>query len=311
METSPGAVGTLGLPWPPGSSAWGEPGQTGGPGTILRDSPWEAVSARKREGFAGEGNSPRLLELIGREEGLGPFTAPIGADSWGRTVWHDLHSTAARHLLISAPAPERFGAIRTVAAGLALRTRPALLQLLTIDSTGRELLFLETFPHAIAETAIDPAAAGLSLRWLSAELKARGREGRTWPGILLVIDDLACFESRESRGGMRALNRILRQGGALGIHVVAGASETRGLLRRSVWRRADVAHMAGSGAADEFVYRRGKSASRLAVACLSAVDLDQIAKGTTWRPRIPAETRPDMGARPPSGPGRPFDGGPR
>ena len=312
METSPGAVGTLDLPWSRAGDVGGGPGPSQVREVTPPDSIWDAASAMEREAVgSGNGTGPRLLELIGREERLGPFTAPIGSDLSGRTIWHDLHSSAARHLLVRAPAPQRFEAIRTVAAGLALTTRPALLQVLTIDSTGRELLFIESLPHAIAEIAIDPAAAGLSLRWLSAELEARGREGRTWPGILLVIDDLACLESRESRGGRRALNRILRRGGGLGIHVVAGASERYRPLWRSAWRRADVAHMAGSVLPGEFVHRQGKSASRMAVARLSAVELDLIARGMAWRRGIPPEMPSDKRLQPPSGPGRLFDGGPR
>jgi hypothetical protein len=144
-----------------------------------------------------------LLDLIGSGRGLGPFTAPIGLDSSGRTVWHDLHSATSRHLIVSGAGVDRCEAIRSVAVGLALTTRPALLQLLTIDATGRELLFLGTLPHAVLETAIDPASTRLSLGWLSEELGARRREGRPWPAILLVVDDLTALETGNNPGAAR------------------------------------------------------------------------------------------------------------
>ena len=253
--------------------------------------------------------SPLLLELLRSKDRIGPFTAPLGVDAAGGAVWHDLHSPTSSHLLVCGPAPERLEALRTVAAGLALTTRPALLQFLTIDSTGRELLVLEGLPHAVGEVAIDPAAAALSLRWLTAELAARRREGRAWPEILLVVDDIAELEAHRSRGSRQVLGGILRLGSALGIHVVAGTEQAPRPSLRSAWRRSDIARLTAAGAG-AFDYQRGKLRFRLALAALPVVDLDLLAAGRASlrylaeRRSAPAEwptladlRRPEEGAR--------------
>ena len=262
-------------------------------------SPWDhALSSKITPTYhQNEPRSPRLLELVRGEGRIGPFAAPIGVDAAGALVWHDLHSPTSSHLLICWPAPERFEAIRSVAAGLALTTRPALLQLLTIDSTGRELLVLENLPHAVGQTAIDPTAAALSLRWLTAELAARRREGRAWPGILLVISDLAGLEAGRSRGSRQVLGRILRHGSALGIHVVAGTDQVPRVWWRSGWRRSDVARMTAIGAG-EYAYQRGQWRCRLALAALPAVDLDLLARGRVHGPHFLAERRLEHAAWP-------------
>ncbi len=254
--------------------------------------------------------SPRLLELVRGEGRIGPFAAPIGVDETGALVWHDLHSLASSHLLVCAPAPERLEALRTVAAGLALTTRPALLQLLTIDSTGRELLVLENLPHALAQTAIDPVDATLSLRWLAAELAARRREGRAWPEILLVIDDLAALEADPSRGSRQVLGRLVRYGGAVGIRVAAGTSQIPRPWWRSDWRRSDVARITAIDAS-EYTYQRGKSRVRLALAPLPVVDLDLLARGRVAKPRSVAERGVAPAAWPTLADLRPPQGGAR
>ena len=275
-------------------------------------SPWDhALSSKITPTYdQKEPRPPRLLELVRGEGRIGPFAAPIGVDAAGALVWHDLHSPTSSHLLVCGSALERLEAIRSVAAGLALTTRPALLQLLTIDSTGRELLVLESLPHAVAQTAIDPTAAALSLRWLTAELAARRREGRAWPGILLVIDDLAGLEAGWSRGSRQALARILRHGSTFGIHVVAGTNQVPRVWWRSDWRRSDVARMTVTGAGD-YAYQRGHWRCRLALAALPVVDLDLLARGRAHGPRFLAERRLEPTAWPSSAGLRLPEGGAR
>jgi hypothetical protein len=167
---------------------------------------------------------------------------------------------------------------------LALTTRPALLQLLTIDATGRELLFLGTLPHAVLETAIDPASTRLSLGWLSEELSARRREGRPWPAILLVVDDLTALETGNNPGAARAVDHILRHGGGLGIHLLAGTSRGKPFALRGGLRRADIARLTSVRPPGDFEYRRGRTRVRLTAAPLSARDLDFLAGGRPWTP---------------------------
>ena len=256
------------------------------------------AGARPRSSVLGVGSAPRsawprLLDLIGTGRGLGPFTAPIGLDASGRTVWHDLHSPTARHLIVSGADADRFEALRSVAAALALTTRPALLQTLAIDTTGRELLFLSSLPHTVLETAIDPAGARLSLSWLGEELNARRQDGRSWPSILLVVDDLTTLQTRRGPGTGRAVDHILRHGGSLGVHLLAGTSRVRRLGLRTGLRRCDLARLTAAGQPGVFDYRRGKTRVRLTGARLSAWDLDLVIRGRATMPAISEGRRED------------------
>ena len=173
--------------------------------------------------------------------------------------------------------------LRALAVGAALNTRPAQLQLLGIDASGRELTILETLPHAVAETALDQASARASLVWLAADLEARMREGRRWPDMLLVIDDVESLAGGENGRGRAALTRLLRMGGPWGIHAVAGAGELTGGLRSAGWSRADVARLAAGTPRGWYALSSGGRSARVAGVQLPAADLDAVAKG--YRPR--------------------------
>jgi hypothetical protein len=182
-----------------------------------------------------------------------------------------------------------------MAIGLALTTRPALLQLVAVDGGGRELTVLGALPHAATEVASHPAAAEASLRWLSADLAARGAEGRRWPEMALVVEDLAHLAASESGVAASALSRILRSGAEWGMHVLAGAQGLDGGLRSAGFARRGVARLTADEPDGWFVLACGSHITRVAGVRLAVVDLDRVARG--YRP-IAAPTRGRAGRVP-------------
>lgn len=180
-----------------------------------------------------------------------------------------------------------------MAIGLALTTRPALLQLLAIDGSGRELSVLETLPHAVTEAACGATDSRMALAWLAADLDTRVREGRRWPEMLLVIENVSTLAANESGTGRHALLRILRTGGAWGIHILAGASGLDGGLRTAGFARPDVARLTAEEPEGWFALSSGGRPTRIDGARVAAVDLDRVARG--YRPA--AEGSPDHARR--------------
>jgi hypothetical protein len=238
----------------------------------------QLLGTSKAEG--GESIHPQLFDVLQHEAASTPFQAPLGVDADGRAIWLDLHHAASRHLLIENGSQEdRAEMLRALVVGLAATTRPALLQLVTIDPSGRELSVLGTLPHAVTEPASDSASTQVSLSWLASELVARAREGRLWPEMLLVVEDLLGLSRSEDGRARGSLTRILRSGGGWGIHVVGAAANLSAGLKSAGWTRRDVARLASAEVGGWFEFARGGRSTRLTGVRVAAVDLDLVARG--------------------------------
>ena len=259
-----------------------EIGDVGGLGTYPRRLR-EPAGSSQRSGKPGAADRRELTALLVAADRRGPLSSPIGVDAAGQTTWLDLSRPASRHVLVEGGASSaRSEVLRSIAIGLAMTTRPASLQILAIDTTGRELSVLQTVPHAVTETANDAASAQVSLMWLAAELRDRVQEGRCWPEMVLVIDDLLQLVGAECARGRAALTGILRSGGALGIHVLAAIAEPRSGLRSAGWSGTEVARVILEEGGESLEYVCAGVEKRLTGVSVSAVDLDRIARG--WRP---------------------------
>jgi hypothetical protein len=169
--------------------------------------------------------------------------------------------------------------LRALGIGLAMTTRPALLQILTIDASRRELAVLQTLPHAVTESAGDPASAQVSLLWLAAELEARVRDGRRWPDMLLVIQDVMSLAGSDCGRGRAALTTLLRSGGEWGIHILAAAPRLTTGLGSAGWTRPEVARLTADDRPGWFEFTRGGCNMRLAGVRLTVIELDLVARG--------------------------------
>lgn len=226
---------------------------------------------------------PELFEVLRAAGKVPPFVSPLGIDRAGGDIWLDLHRPSSRHLLIEGGTPSaRAETLRALTLGLAMTTRPALLQVLGIDGSGRELSVLDTLPHAAADTANDLASAQVSLVWLATELRARAGDGRLWPEMLLVVEDVMWMARAESGRGRGALTSILRVGGAWGMHVLGAVDDSTARLTAVGWSRPDVARILISDESGRFEFACAGSRTPLTGTRVSAADLDRIARG--WRP---------------------------
>jgi hypothetical protein len=173
-----------------------------------------------------------------------------------------------------------------VSLGLAMVTRPSQLQILGVDFSSRELSILESLPHAAAETAYDLATAQVNLSWLAAELRARMEEGRRWPEMVLVVEDVDGLGRGQGGRARSAMSAMLRSGGVWGIHILGAANNPGGGLKAAGWCRPDVARITLGDLQGAFDYSCGEESLRLTEIRVSAVELDRIARG--WRPRTGA-----------------------
>ncbi|HMK08753.1 MAG TPA: FtsK/SpoIIIE domain-containing protein [Anaerolineales bacterium] len=223
--------------------------------------------------------APLLFQVLTGSHPITPFQTPFALDRDGDAVWLDLHHPETRHLLVEGgTSAGRAEVLRALIAGLATTTRPALMQILAVDTTGRELSIVDALPHAAAPSAGDAAAAQTSLAWLAADLEARRSEGRLWPEMLLVIEDLLALAPASGRTRL-GLTTILRSGGAWGIHVIAAVASRTGGLKAAGWSGADVARLIAAPQAGWHEFVRGARRSLVHGARVTAVDLDLLARG--------------------------------
>lgn len=230
-------------------------------------------------------HQPRLLDLLAARPDRLPFTVPIGLSN-GAPLWISLEAPSAAHWLVAdAPGPSRSDLVRSIALGLAMTTRPSLLQILSIDMNGRELHPLESLPHVAAETACDPLAARLSLRWLAAEFQARTADKRTWPRMLLVVDDLASLGMIAPRSLFEVLSIFLGCGAPAGIHVLAGVD--RPALRNLTGGGRPVAVLEASGEPHRYTLAARGTRSLFTAVSVPVVDLDLALRKAAARNRPP------------------------
>lgn len=143
-------------------------------------------------------------------------------------------------LLLGATAPDVAAVLATACTSLATDRGPDRLQVLVLDALGG-LGPLGALPHAVAVVgAADTERLGRALDHADAELADRRAAGRGpaggHPVLLVVVAGWgAVVEAAEQAGAPDAgtrLERLLRDGPAVGVHVLAAAPHERGLPGR-------------------------------------------------------------------------------
>ena len=192
----------------------------------------------------------KLLSLLARTnmQNLPACTATLGLCDDGAPLLVRLSSKEVGHVLVTGP--DGCGAsslLRTMAVSLALCNRPKDLRLVIV---GRELGDLARLPHM--------------LHYSTDLVRALDRVG-TSPRIVILIDDLIDVVAGEG------LARLLKDGHAAGIHVVASGSESLAGLRTLI---------TGKGAADgddfEVTDNRKCEAVRFTAATVTPAEVGQV-----------------------------------
>ncbi|WP_256220838.1 FtsK/SpoIIIE domain-containing protein, partial [Streptomyces sp. CC53] len=192
-------------------------------------------------------------------------SAPDGTAVLGRgphgPLRVDLTGGDGPHLLVEGPAGSgRTELLRSVAASLAAAARPDRLGLLLVDGAGERgegLGPCTDLPHVSGYlVASDPVRMRAFAQALGAELKRRaelaaGRlpdaaEGAGPPLLVVLVDDLDALVApalgspgRPAAGSVvRALEAVARDGGRLGVHVVAATAHPDRTAATEVARQA-------------------------------------------------------------------------
>jgi S-DNA-T family DNA segregation ATPase FtsK/SpoIIIE len=151
-----------------------------------------------------------------------PLTAVLGLDQEGVPLLLRLPSPNVAHVLIAGTTGSGKTALaRTMVASLALHNSRRCLQLVLVDPKGRGFLPFQGLPHLLVPvvTRVDEALA--LLQRLVAEMERRDAEGRSEPGLVVVLDELADLVQVGGREMEAALTRLTQRGREAGLHLVA------------------------------------------------------------------------------------------
>jgi DNA segregation ATPase FtsK/SpoIIIE-like protein len=219
----------------------------------------------------------QLLPLMQALPRLQPLSAVAGMNHSGRPLLLELDRISSWHVLIRAPhGAGKSELLRTLCISLALTSRPAQVGFLAVDLSGRELSYLDSLPHTLADVASDAAYASELLLWLIEEIERRSHSGIRQPHLVLFIDDLDLLQDQLGADLAGLLETILRDGPRSAVHLVAascGLAPGNGVP-------ADASQMAAvveapSGARQgSFRFRIASESVRADAAWLSARSLD-------------------------------------
>ncbi len=235
--------------------------------------------ARERNGLSIEvessgGDSLRLLPLMHALGDPDPLTAVLGMSDDGRPLTFSLAGEAPAHLWIEGGAGSgKSELLRTAALSLALASRPAQLQLMGVDLSGRELLWLDSLPHTLATLARDAGVAEDLLRWLAREVERRLRLALTRPALLLLIDDASALAQVESGGALAALGAVAERAAETGVHVFAAGRNRPGELPLAISHGDAAVRAEGAGGTGRFRFQHAQTAIMAQAAWLPAREL--------------------------------------
>jgi DNA segregation ATPase FtsK/SpoIIIE-like protein len=241
------------------------------------------------------------LQLLPLMQALGDLparTAVVGMTGDGHPLTLSLDEPATRHLLVQGAAGSgKSELLRSLMFSLALTSRPAHLQILGIDLTGRELRCLEAMPHALTDLASDADFAWELVDWLAREAQRRRAAGVTDPRLVLLVDGYERVPAASRPRLDQGLARCLRFGGESGVHVLLSTREggARGVLRRRA--QGGLAIAEAGEAPGRFTFRTARESTEAAVAWLPAralqraVALARERPGASGRPRLSAQLR--------------------
>ena len=197
---------------------------------VFRES---AVQVEEQDGrlqiyLAGEQPPVPLLDVLAALPEVPPLTAVLGWTAADQPVLLNLTSEEATHLLIAGQVGAgKTTLLRSIALSLALHNRERNVQLVLIDGrlypTPPSHTTLHSFnylPHMLTPVVEDLQSARDTLLFLVDEVQHRQSQRVQTPAIVVMVDHVVSLLEQGGRELLHALTYLLRQGGAVGMHLL-------------------------------------------------------------------------------------------
>lgn len=168
-----------------------------------------------------------LERLVSRVKSVPRATALLGVDEDGVPLLLRLDSPDVAHVLVAGTTGSgKTVLMRIMGLTLAMWNRQAHIQLVLIDPKHRGLAPLAPLPHVWGGgVATYPEQIMDRLRALVALMEERDRSGRSWPRMVVMIDELAEILAVGKRAAADAITRLVQRGREAGVHVVAATQK--------------------------------------------------------------------------------------
>ena len=284
------------------------------------------VDVRRRGGYIEieiprPDRRPILLErLLQRVKRPPRVTALLGLDDEGVPLLLRVDSPDVAHVLVAGTTGSgKTVLMRIMALTLAQWNRQAHVQLVLIDPKRRGLAPLASLPHVWGGGVFHrPEQVREVLDALLALMERRDHAGRSWPRLVVFIDELAEVLATGKRHATDVITRLVQRGREAGIHVVAATQKPTASLLGGVMKgnfpvrivgrvtSADdarvAAGLAGTGAEHlrghgEFLLVAGGEVVRFQAAYADLHMVDRVVASIVERSRSPGGTYAPMLAR--------------
>lgn len=202
----------------------------------------------------GPSTGVSLLELL-EQVTLSPLVGLLGM-AGGQPLLLNLASPETAHMLVvGGPGAGKSALLRSLALSLALHSRQAQLQMVLFlplaGERGEEspLQALAYLPHLMTSLVADMEDVREVLAFLVAEIDYRRQAGVRLPHLVVLFDDVSCLYDERGEELTSSLLRLLGDGGAAGIHVLAAtrppATTRQKRLLQADWPVRVVGQLAG------------------------------------------------------------------
>ncbi len=177
-----------------------------------------------------------LERLLSRLSHSPRVTALLGVDVEGVPLMLRIDSPDVAHVLLAGTTGSgKTVLLRLIGLTLAYWNRQAHVQLVLVDPKRRGLGPLARLPHVWGEGVFArPEAIVGVLERLVALMEQRDRGGRSWPRVVVLVDELAEVLHLGGRPAHQALTRLVQRGREAGIHVVAATQKPAASVLGSV-----------------------------------------------------------------------------
>lgn len=166
----------------------------------------------------------RLVHRVGR---VPRVTSLLGLDDEGVPLLLRLDSPDVAHVLVAGTTGSgKTVLMRILGLTLALWNRQAHVQLVLVDPKRRGLLPLAGLPHVWGGGVVyRPEEIVAMLERLVHLMESRDRTGRSWPRMVVLIDELAEVLAVGRRRATDAVTRLVQRGREAGLHVIAATQK--------------------------------------------------------------------------------------